>query len=157
MKDLVDLNGDGYVELVLSPGKYHPAFVGADSDGWMVFLGTGSGIRNSYMRWGGTGEFELGSLRRDLLFIQGPASISDTGSFLVDLNGDGNADDTILHVYDAVTGQKQNLKLAINPNRFLPFFNGMAAARVLGSATGDDLDGDGDATDQVVHAVKFGK
>ncbi len=83
--------------------------------------------------------------------------VFETDQFGVDLNADGDANDTILHVYAAGTGAKKNLTLAVVPGAFIPFAGGLAAARAREKATGTDLNGDGDMVDFIVHAVKFGK
>ena len=46
-------------------------------------------------------------------------SASNTGSIIVaDLNGDGDAVDEVLHVFDARTGQTTNVGLASNSQRY---------------------------------------
>lgn len=67
-----------------------------------------------------------------------------------DLNGDGDAMDGVLHIWDPTTKATQNLRLASNQLRPLP--GGGLAVRVP-EANQDNLDrnGDGDATDDVIH------
>lgn len=65
-----------------------------------------------------------------------------------DLNGDGDAIDDVLFVHDAQTGETHNLELA-SPSfavrgRFVVF-------GVLELAQGQDMNGDGDLDDQVLH------
>jgi hypothetical protein len=67
----------------------------------------------------------------------------------IDLNSDGDASDQVLQVFDAGTGISTNLGLAADD--FL-LEGGLAAFRVRESSQGDtDLNGDGDASDRVVH------
>lgn len=73
---------------------------------------------------------------------------SDEG---MDLNGDGDALDSVYHAFDIETGQTQNLELAgldevlVSGNR--------AVMRVIESMQGSDLNGDGDLEDRVIHVV----
>ncbi len=66
-----------------------------------------------------------------------------------DLNGDGQLDDTVLHVYDADTGQLVDLGLdaALGLRVDAP----LVAFRAEEAADGDDRNGDGDAFDAVLH------
>lgn len=71
-----------------------------------------------------------------------------------DLNGDGDATDLVLHVYDAAKGTTTNLALA---DSFLPRLSGSRVAFAVSEANqgGTDLNGDGDADDNVIHLVDF--
>jgi hypothetical protein len=69
-----------------------------------------------------------------------------------DLNGDGDLEDCVVHVYDSSTGVTRNLGLDCGSNASV-FRNGLLAFSVDESRQGNtDLDGDGDAVDLVVHA-----
>ena len=69
-----------------------------------------------------------------------------------DLNGDGDAaDHAVLHVYDPATATTINLGLDISSNR-VATKDRLLAFRVFESSQGGtDLNGDGDASDNVVH------
>ncbi len=67
----------------------------------------------------------------------------------VDLNGDGDAVDRVLHVHDVMTGATINVGIAgtfepVVGDRFVAFL-------VRESAQGADLNGDGDVLDHVLH------
>jgi hypothetical protein len=67
-----------------------------------------------------------------------------------DLNGDGDAADEVLHVYDSASGQIRNASLAAASGFSL--VNGRAAIRISEAAQGGrDLNGDGDTADGVLH------
>lgn len=69
-----------------------------------------------------------------------------------DLNGDGDADDAVLHVYDADSATTTDLGLAINP--VLAMDDSLLMVRVFEAGQGDtDLNGDGDTSDLILHAV----
>ncbi|HVS13210.1 MAG TPA: hypothetical protein VMV46_04760 [Thermoanaerobaculia bacterium] len=71
----------------------------------------------------------------------------------VDLNGDGDLSDRVVHVYDPVTGTITNLGLV--PSSSTPLGvaldGGGLAINVIESGQGADLNGDGDLADTVVH------
>lgn len=69
------------------------------------------------------------------------------------LNGDTDTNDNVVHVYDATTGITTNLGLQ---SSFFPRVSGNLVAFVVNeSAQGNtDLNGDGDATDVVIHVVR---
>src|SRR5262245_40111675 len=71
-----------------------------------------------------------------------------------DLNGDGDRDDGVLHVYDALREEVVNLGVAVaglGPFRHPLATEGeLVAARVSEAAQGADLNGDGDLEDHVV-------
>jgi hypothetical protein len=72
----------------------------------------------------------------------------------VDLNGDGDRLDAVLHVYDAVAGTLENLGLAVTGTpgpRARLVADGRAAFTVDEAAQGADLDGDGDLLDRMLH------
>jgi hypothetical protein len=80
-----------------------------------------------------------------------------------DLNLDGDADDDVLHVVEAKTGEILNLALAaatmVGPfgsrNPIAPQLEGQHVTFVAGEAEqGADLNGDGDIDDQVTYVVK---
>ena len=67
----------------------------------------------------------------------------------IDLNGDGDTFDQVLHVYDVTLGRMRNLGIA--STYLLSLGGGIVATRVPESLQGgQDLNGDGDAFDQVV-------
>lgn len=74
-----------------------------------------------------------------------------------DLNGDGDAVDTVLHVYDETTATTRNLQLATNPNS--GFQDLALGSEVLAVGVSEfwqantDLNGDGDTSDIVPHIV----
>ncbi|HUG74504.1 MAG TPA: hypothetical protein VMM81_02380 [Acidimicrobiia bacterium] len=71
----------------------------------------------------------------------------------VDLNGDGDLSDRVVHVYDPVTGTLANVGLAPNPGGPLgvALDGGGLAISVYEPWQGADLNGDGDLFDTVVH------
>ncbi len=70
-----------------------------------------------------------------------------------DLNGDGDTHDTVLHVYDVVTGDTTNLELAADVSAI---DGSRLALHVSESAQGNsDLNGDGDSVDAVLHIHDF--
>ena len=89
-------------------------------------------------------------------------SVSEASSGATDLNGDGDALDVVLHVYDPSAGSVSNLELAASqpasePRDVVPppipqFERTHAAFFVEESAQGAlDLDGDGDADGDALH------
>jgi len=69
-----------------------------------------------------------------------------------DLNGDGDALDEVLHVYDRASGRTTNLGLAIDPGRGLIVGDQWVAFSVSEhDQGGQDLDGDGRADGAVLH------
>ncbi|MBW3540207.1 MAG: hypothetical protein KY476_08050 [Planctomycetes bacterium] len=72
-----------------------------------------------------------------------------------DLNGDGDATDPVLHVYDADTGTTTNLGLAAFPHDFLLDGNLLAVFVWEDAQGGTDLNGDGDVFDDVMHVVQL--
>ena len=71
---------------------------------------------------------------------------------LVDLNGDGDTRDAVLHVYDTLLGTLKNLRLAGDPQSSLFFVEGRRMAFVAHEAAqGQDLNQDGDTEDDIVH------
>lgn len=83
--------------------------------------------------------------------------VLEAGQGGADLNGDGDSDDVVLHVFDAGTGRTRNVGLAI-PITFV-FFpvpvilrgDGFVALPVF--ETTADLNGDGDLVDPIPHFV----
>ena len=67
-----------------------------------------------------------------------------------DLNGDGDMDDTVLQVFDALTGKVRNLGLSSTTNVFQTLFQGRVLA-FLAQEGAVDLNGDGDTSDGVWH------
>jgi hypothetical protein len=66
------------------------------------------------------------------------------------LNGDGDTTDLVVHVYDTSTAITTNLGLAIANFEF-HVDGSVVAIRVPEPLQGGDLNGDGDATDSVIH------
>jgi hypothetical protein len=87
--------------------------------------------------------FHLEETRVAFLIFEGNQASSD-------LNGDGDADDLVLHVFDAARGTTTNVGLA---SLSLIEFDGRRAALNVDefSQGGTDLNGDGDASDSVLH------
>lgn len=83
------------------------------------------------------------------------AGVSEAGQGNLDLNGDGDADDVVLHVYDHRTGLTMNTGLAVLPaSREASTFigDGYVAFVVPEAAQGhQDLDGNGASDGQVLH------
>ncbi len=72
---------------------------------------------------------------------------SDEGA---DLNGDGDQEDFVLQVLDLTTPALRNLRVAVN--RLEAVVDGdLVAFRVLEADQGEDLNGDGDMLDPVLH------
>jgi len=86
---------------------------------------------------------------RDVAFV-----VSEAGQGL-DLNGDGDLSDFVLHVYDGYTGSTTNVALAVFNGEL--FFRGDVVAFTVpenGQGIGD-LNGDGDTNDEVLHVHRF--
>ena len=66
----------------------------------------------------------------------------------VDLNGDGDTLDRVLHVLHPQTGRTRNLRLALHRYQLA---NDRVAFSVLESGQGLDLNGDGDIADNILH------
>jgi len=88
--------------------------------------------------------------------------VSEMYQGFTDLNGDGDASDTVLHVFDADTGTTTNMGFAVDQPYLpssgtlmeLPFEGDVLVVRVSeASQSGLDLNGDGDAEDRVVHVL----
>jgi len=77
----------------------------------------------------------------------------------VDLNGDGDVLDEVLTVWNATTGVESNVGLALFPGTSIFRFETSAAAVVFAvdeaGQGGTDLNADGDATDGVVHVLRY--
>lgn len=77
-------------------------------------------------------------------------SVFESGESFTDLNGDGDTQDPVLHVHDAVSGNTTNLQLAVFTTAHVS--NDVVAFRVSEGGQGfTDLNGDGDSSDTVVH------
>jgi len=68
-----------------------------------------------------------------------------------DLNGDGDLDDRVLHAYDLPTGRLRNLRLA--GTLLIQSGGRQPLVTVDESLLGQDLNGDGDLLDRVLHLV----
>jgi hypothetical protein len=69
-----------------------------------------------------------------------------------DLNGDGDQDDQVLHVFDTERQTLRNLGVAVFPSIDQALFDGRRLAIGVDELSQDaDLNGDGDASDGVVH------
>lgn len=66
----------------------------------------------------------------------------------VDLNGDGDTLDRVLHVLHPQTGRTRNLRLALHRYQLA---NDRVAFSVLEAGQGLDLNGDGDIADNILH------
>ena len=69
----------------------------------------------------------------------------------IDLNGDGDAKDTIAHVFDYETGTVENLALPVTGVRVV---DGVAYLSVMERGHRQDLNGDGDLVDRVGHVYR---
>jgi hypothetical protein len=67
----------------------------------------------------------------------------------VDLNGDGDTFDTVIHIHDPATGITTNLGIA--GGNAIRLDGGLLAFTASESGEGEDLNGDGDTSDVVVH------
>lgn len=70
-----------------------------------------------------------------------------------DFNGDGDAVDHVLHLYDADLGTYTNLRLAVTG--VFMVVGDTIAFKVLESSQGVDLNGDGDLMDEVLHVHRI--
>jgi hypothetical protein len=77
-------------------------------------------------------------------------TVSEQAQGGVDLNGDGDAVDTVFHAYDADTGVTTNLQLAAFISA-VRIDAGRALLQVEESRQGADLNGDGEMNDRVLH------
>lgn len=92
-------------------------------------------------------EFDL-RLARNLLAFR----VSELAQNGTDLNGDGDTADSVLHVFDAVSGVKTNLARTPRANG-VQIDDRRVAFEVNEALQGGlDLNGDGDAADDVLHA-----
>ena len=91
-----------------------------------------------------TGFVGNGSMDGNLVVFE----VSESLQGNIDLNGDGDTLDSIVHVYDHTTGLTTNTGL----NGFNPVVRGsLVAVTVSEGLEGIDLNGDGDAIDPVLH------
>jgi len=72
----------------------------------------------------------------------------------VDRNGDGDTDDSVPVLYDSLSDQARDSGVAIDPLGVLVFTTDWLAFAADESSLGLDLNGDGDAFDQVLHAMR---
>lgn len=80
--------------------------------------------------------------------------VSESGSGSADLNGDGDTQDSVVHVYNAVEDSTINLGLA--SSSFVNSSDGLVSFVASESFQGQtDLNGDGDAADTVIHVMEF--
>ena len=77
-----------------------------------------------------------------------PVSESQQGE---DLNGDGDTEDRVIHVHNLETGETVNLGLAEEPDDFPSLSGNWLVLLVSESQQGEDLNGDGDTEDRVIH------
>ncbi len=82
-------------------------------------------------------------------------SESDQGG--TDLNGDGDATDAVLHVFDISTGVTTNVGLATGQPRVDGNFVTFRVSESGEGPTGTDLNGDGDKVDGVLHVFDSSK
>jgi len=68
-----------------------------------------------------------------------------------DLNGDGDLDDLVFHSFDPTSGIAENLGVSSRRGTFAAFDEHRALLPIEESSMGIDLNGDGDASDVVVH------
>jgi hypothetical protein len=102
----------------------------------------------------GTATLANGLLQKDGRYA---IPVAEAGQGGRDLNGDGDADDFVLHIFDASTGRTRNVNLAV-PLTFFFFLipvivrgDGFIALPVFETTT--DLNGDGDLADPILHLV----
>ena len=81
-------------------------------------------------------------------------SVVENSQASTDLNGDGDVFDIVLHVYDTTAGVLTNLGLASNTPGLIDGSNLVFGVSELNQGT--DLNGDGDASDGVVHLYDTG-
>jgi hypothetical protein len=139
-----DLNGDGdALDFVLQ--------VVSVSEGTVV----SSGLESSTLDGGAT-FLPNGIGRVDGRFV---VPVLEAGQGGRDLNGDGDADDAVLHIFDTRLRAATNLNLPVQTFQF--FFptaqilagKGFVSVGVPEAASARDLNGDGDALDDVLHLV----
>ena len=110
---------------------------------------------------GGTREINLGLATGGDTYLNGGTAIIHVleSRQRRDLNGDGDMEDAVIHVFDASSGEVRNLGLTIPASvtladdlvfSFPPLLEGRLLAFVAGE-DGGDLNGDGDTNDSVVH------
>lgn len=85
-----------------------------------------------------------------------PAREASYGPAGTDLNGDGDVNDEVAHVYDPVTGTVTNLRVPIS-SVDVPTAGDHLLLRVHEGGVGADLNGDGDQAEFVVHAWRVGQ
>jgi hypothetical protein len=77
--------------------------------------------------------------------------VTESGQGNTDFNGDGDAADHVLHLFDAASGATTNMQL---DSRYVQLDTSILAMNVRESAQGGaDLNGDGDALDEVLHVI----
>jgi len=80
--------------------------------------------------------------------------VSEFGQAATDLNGDGDTFDLVWHIHDAVLGTTTNTGLEVDPIVTLGTTQDLLVYGVREGTSGvGDLNGDGDATDRVVHVL----
>jgi hypothetical protein len=85
------------------------------------------------------------------------ASVRESSQGNVDLNGDGDTDDAVVHVFDSARGRAVNLGLAEDANAFLfQVGAGVALVPVPEANQRADLNRDGDREDVVLQRVVLG-
>lgn len=90
------------------------------------------------------------------VYVLAPDAALATGA---DLSGDGDADDIVLRAYDLAGGRLETLCPAADvavAGRLVAFLRPETAGEASGCPPGPDLDGDGNADDQVVHLWRGG-
>jgi hypothetical protein len=78
-------------------------------------------------------------------------TVSESAQSGIDLNGDGDASDFVVHVFRVADGAVINTRLASNTT--MSVRSGLVAVLVNEEQQSHDLNGDGDTTDFVAHAV----
>ncbi len=79
-------------------------------------------------------------------------AVNESAQGATDLNGDGDAGDKVVHVWQRTTGTTTNLALAVSDDDFPAVAAGAVMLAVDEPTQGaTDLNGDGDAFDDIVH------
>ena len=99
--------------------------------------------------------FNLEPMLGDRLCVL-PAREASYGPSGTDLNGDGDVNDEVAHVYDLASGAVTNLRVAFAAID-APTAGDHVLIRVPEGAQGADLNGDGDLTDFIVHTWHVGQ
>src|SRR5262249_15487301 len=81
-------------------------------------------------------------------------TVNEADQGMTDLNGDGDTNDNVVHAFDGATHHTRSLGLGVTAFEHIKANGDLLTFRVSERVQGgQDLDGDGDALDRVLHVV----